>query len=219
MLRICSLFVLAVVLALGPVEASDRLVGPARVVDGDTLVVAGTRVRLHGMDAPERGQGCTDAAGQAWECGHWASAMLQDLVQGHSLECTVHYPDRYGRQVATCHVAGTDIGAEMVRRGAAVAYRRYSMAYVAQEEAARASRRGLWQGAVQGPEQYRAQARTVQSSPGDCAIKGNISANGRIYHLPGQRYYDVTTIDTSRGQRWFCSEEEAQAAGWRRARH
>src|SRR5262249_18346337 len=52
-----------------------------------------------------------------------------------------------------------------------------------------------------------------------CNIKGNISAAGeRIYHIPGQRYYSATHINTRRGERWFCTEEEARTAGWRRAR-
>jgi endonuclease YncB( thermonuclease family) len=50
---------------------------------------------------------------------------------------------------------------------------------------------------------------------GDCRIKGNISQSGRIYHVPGSSYYDHTTIDESKGERWFCSEAEARAAGWR----
>jgi hypothetical protein len=51
----------------------------------------------------------------------------------------------------------------------------------------------------------------------DCRIKGNISENGRIYHVPGQRYYTATRINRLRGERWFCSEAEARSAGWRRS--
>lgn len=61
----------------------------------------------------------------------------------------------------------------------------------------------------------------AQDSPetGECLIKGNISRSGeRIYHVPGGRWYDVTRIDRLRGERWFCSEAEARAAGWRRSR-
>jgi len=51
-----------------------------------------------------------------------------------------------------------------------------------------------------------------------CRIKGNISLDGdRIYHLPSDEWYDETRITRSKGERWFCSEDEAQAAGWRRA--
>ena len=54
---------------------------------------------------------------------------------------------------------------------------------------------------------------------GECNIKGNVSTQGeRIYHVPGQKYYDDTRISASHGERWFCSEEEARAAGWRRSK-
>lgn len=54
---------------------------------------------------------------------------------------------------------------------------------------------------------------------GECVIKGNVSTQGeRIYHMPGDKYYDETRISASHGEHWFCSEEEARAAGWRRAR-
>ena len=58
-------------------------------------------------------------------------------------------------------------------------------------------------------------ADTTPDQPGDCAIKGNIARSGeRIYHVPGGRWYDRTKISTAKGERWFCSEEEARAAGW-----
>lgn len=56
------------------------------------------------------------------------------------------------------------------------------------------------------------------SPPGSCAIKGNISSSGRIYHVPGSPHYDATKIDESKGERWFCTEDEARAAGWRAPR-
>ena len=60
---------------------------------------------------------------------------------------------------------------------------------------------------------------TSAEEPGGCNIKGNVNTRGeRIYHVPGQKYYDKTRISASHGERWFCSEEEARAAGWRRSR-
>jgi hypothetical protein len=57
------------------------------------------------------------------------------------------------------------------------------------------------------------------SAPNGCTIKGNISVTGeRIYHMPGQRYYDATIINPARGERWFCSQWEAWWAGWRKAK-
>lgn len=60
--------------------------------------------------------------------------------------------------------------------------------------------------------------QTPKAAPGKCRIKGNISGNGRIYHVPGSDAYESTKIDESKGERWFCTEEEARAAGWRPAR-
>jgi hypothetical protein len=112
-----------------------------------------------------------------------------------------------------------------VRQGWALDWPRYSDgAYRQAQDEARINRRGIWQGKFVDPWDWRAGARlgwTVGREPPDpdCVIKGNISRSGeRIYHVPGQQHYDQTHIDESRGQRWFCSEEEAQAAGWRRAR-
>jgi hypothetical protein len=124
----------------------------------------------------------------------------------------------------------------------AVAYRQYSVDYVPQEEQAAASKRGMWKGDFIFPWDWRKQNEThsfrvlprsfknaptsstnaVQSNnatPIQCVIKGNISQSGeRIYHVPGGAFYDRTIISVTKGERWFCSEAEARAAGWRRSR-
>ncbi len=79
---------------------------------------------------------------------------------------------------------------------------------------------GMWQGAFVPPWNWRRGERLEATAiePGNCAIKGNVSSKGvRIYHVPSGRYYDRTRIDPSKGERWFCSEAEAQGAGWRRS--
>ena len=59
----------------------------------------------------------------------------------------------------------------------------------------------------------------AQPSSKQCLIKGNVNSKGeRIYHPPGCRYYNATVIDPNRGERWFCTENEAIAAGWRRTK-
>jgi endonuclease YncB( thermonuclease family) len=194
--------------------------GPARVIDGDTLELAGERIRLHGIDAPERDQTCGATGGGIWACGVWSGAELVALVQTRDVQCRGTTRDRYGRLVATCRVEGQDIGAEMVRRGAALAYRKYALDYVGAEREAVAAARGIWQGDVVAPETHRrsvAQASAPTSDTG-CQIKGNISQSGRIYHLPGQRDYQRTKISERKGERWFCTEDQARDAGWRRAR-
>ncbi|NAZ35269.1 thermonuclease family protein [Rubellimicrobium sp. CFH 75288] len=202
------------------VPRADGLIrGVLRVMDGDTVELAGQRVRLHGVDAPEAGQTCEDATGRPWDCGAWATAEARARWDGRPARCEPLDTDRYGRIVARCHVGAEDLGATLVREGMAIAYRAFSLDYVAQEEEARARGAGLWQGRFEEPAAWRAAMRAGQGAapPSECRIKGNISANGRIYHLPGGLHYDRTTIDPARGERWFCSEEEAQAAGWRPA--
>lgn len=122
-----------------------------------------------------------------------------------------------------------DINAWLVREGWALAYRRYSRAYVDEELAAKVARRGIWRGEFIRPWDWRRgerlqtadrDARHVSSRDrGACNIKGNISRNSgrRIYHVPGDPDYAHTRISTSHGERWFCTESEARAAGWRRA--
>ncbi|GGH56554.1 thermonuclease family protein [Frigidibacter albus] len=217
MLTLRSLFGLALLTALlaGPAGA-QTVAGSARIIDGDTVEVEGVTVRLYGIDAPEMSQSCT-REGRAWACGAWARDVLAELARG-GLRCKGREQDRYGRLVATCTGAGGDVAAQMVAQGAAFAYRQYSLDYVDAEKRAAVAGIGLWEGEVERPDAFRAAGRApAQAVPGDCAIKGNISSRGRIYHVPGSRSWADTRIDTGAGERWFCTEAEAQAAGWRRA--
>ena len=113
-----------------------------------------------------------------------------------------------------------------VSQGLALAYRRYSRDYVGEEASARNGRLGMWRGDFIPPWDWRRGERlagnrsAAKSAAGSgCRIKGNIGRDGsRIYHVPGGQFYDRTRIDTSRGERWFCTEVEARGAGWRRSR-
>ncbi|HEX5862837.1 MAG TPA: thermonuclease family protein, partial [Casimicrobiaceae bacterium] len=88
--------------------------GPATVIDGDTIVVAGERVRLHGIDAPELRQECT-AYGQSWACGQTSAEWLKEHLSGREVECVGHARDRYGRRLAVCYVGGASINERLVR--------------------------------------------------------------------------------------------------------
>ena len=202
----------------------SALSGSARIVDGDTLDVAGARVRLRGIDAPESAQRCR-ASGRSWPCGREAARALASRIGNRTVACEERDRDRYGRVVAVCAVTGLDLNEWMVSQGWAFAYRRYSRDYVAAEARARAARRGIWRGEVVAPWEWRRGRRLSGTAPtarrdgGRCRIKGNIGRDGRrVYHVPGGQYYDRTRIDVSRGERWFCSERAARAAGWRRSR-
>lgn len=133
-----------------PVEASADVTGAARVIDGDGLWVEGVEIRLSGIDAFELRQTCGDI-----ECGVEARRALHRLVADRTVACRFVDQDRYGRQVSTCSVDGVDIGGLLVRGGHALAYTRYSTAYVDEEAAARAARAGAWAGDVVAPSDFR----------------------------------------------------------------
>lgn len=203
--------------------AAPALAGPEgriRVIDADTIRVGDETVRLFGIDAPETDQTCTRPGGEAWDCGLWAAQEVRARYEGGRAVCQTLDRDRYGRTVARCAANGGDMGEAIVKAGLATAYQRYSMDYVETEKAAVVAGRGIFAGGVETPSDYRAaqRAASAQPIPDDCPIKGNISRSGRIYHAPGQADYDATRIDETRGERWFCSEAEAVAAGWRKAR-
>ncbi|WP_395612110.1 thermonuclease family protein [Allosphingosinicella sp.] len=129
-----------------------------RVVDGDTLAVDGQRIRLFGIDAPERDQMC-EAGGRSYACGRAAGEALARLIGDARPACAERDRDPYGRSVAVCRIAGRDLNRAMVAEGWAVAYTRYSRDYVRDEAEARRARRGLWQGRFERPEQYRVERR------------------------------------------------------------
>ena len=195
------------------------VMGRVRVIDGDTFDVAGVRVRLHGIDAPEGKQTCETEQGKSWACGAWVTSQVTDLYEGKRARCSEVDIDRYGRVVARCEVDGRDVGQQLVSDGLAFAYRKYSMRYDLDEKGAAISDRGLHASRVQNPAQYRA-TRAKGRIPVDksCPIKGNITKRGHIYHMIGQRDYERTGINVAKGERWFCSEQDARASGWRKAR-
>jgi len=195
--------------------------GHVHVVDGDTIDIGGERVRLEGIDTPEQSQTCPRRWFGTWKCGRKATKALKKLIAGHKVRCQGHSRGKYGRLIATCFVNDRNINAQMVRDGYAWAFVKYSKSYVREERLARSKRIGIWSGQKADPPwRYRSRrwARAQQVSPNGCAIKGNISRSGsKIYHAPWSPWYDKVIIDKNRGERWFCSEGEAKALGWRAA--
>ncbi|WP_299412066.1 thermonuclease family protein [uncultured Sulfitobacter sp.] len=197
--------------------SEDQINGPIRVIDGDSFEVAGTKIRLHAIDAPENDQMCETEQGTQWACGGWITKVVTDRYSGQTANCTAIELDRYGRTVARCTALGEDVGAWLVREGLAFAYVKYGRDYAAIERAAAKVDRGLHAVRLQSPEQHRRTRGKGRIPPDyECRIKGNISTKGeRIFHQPGQRFYEGTGINEARGERWFCSAAAARAAGWR----
>jgi endonuclease YncB( thermonuclease family) len=149
-------FVLPIALACCvPAAAADTIRGRASVTDGDTVEIAGTRIRLHGVDAPESSQTCKDRLGIEYRCGQRAALALADKIGSGPVSCEARDTDRYGRIVAVCLQRGIDLNAWMVEEGHALVYRQYSTDYVPQEETARAAKRGIWSGSFTPPSEYR----------------------------------------------------------------
>ena len=131
-----------------------------RIVDADTLEVAGQKVRLQGIDAPESGQSCRQAGGQRYQCGDHATQALRTRIGPDAVTCTIEGRDRYDRALGICYAAdGTDLNGWLVRQGHALAYRRYSTKYVPEEEQAKAAQAGLWAGEFVQPWDWRRGAR------------------------------------------------------------
>jgi endonuclease YncB( thermonuclease family) len=222
------------------VQGAEIISGVPYVSDGDTIVVGAIKIRLEGIDAPETDQVCLNANLNRWTCGVEARDRLAAHIEGRSIDCKPSGSDAYRRTLALCMIEDEDLNAWMVREGWALAFVRYSRAYAADEEAARVAQRGLWSGAFIAPWDWRhrnkdtvihgatsvpisAQAILLAPVSADgapspeCIIKGNVNSKGeRIYFRPGQLNYSNLNM-AKPGKRWFCTEIEAKAAGWRPA--
>lgn len=140
-------------------KVSDHLAGRALVIDGDTLAIRSTRIRLWGIDAPESAQLCHRGS-QAWQCGRAAANALADWIGERTTICEQKDIDRYKRIVGRCVVGGTDVSAWLVENGWALAFRRYSLDYVTHEDRAKRMRSGIWASEFMPPWEWRASKRT-----------------------------------------------------------
>lgn len=145
-----AIALIAVVVAL-LAPPGEALSGRAQAVDGDTLKIGETRVRLTGFDAVELEQNCTGKDGKEWGCGFAARAFVADAVKGATIDCRREGRDRYGRVLARCAVAGRDLGDLIVRAGWAVADLDYGLALAE----ARLEGRGIWSGRFDDPARWR----------------------------------------------------------------
>jgi endonuclease YncB( thermonuclease family) len=207
---ISALFLLVFSCQVHAAEIEGRVI---RVADGDAFTLLTSdkqqvKIRLAEIDAPESGQPYGSKSKQA----------LSGLIFGKDVRVDVQTTDRYGRTVGRPYVGSLDICEEMVRMGAAWAYREYlrDSSLLTIEADAKANERGFWglsEAQNMPPWEWRRSGGHNTKSNG-CQIKGNINSKGdRIYHVPGSRSYGATQINESKGERWFCSEAEARAAG------
>ncbi len=148
---------------LSPIAAiaaatGETVLGVASVIDGDTLDIHGERFRIEGIDAPESNQLC-QRQGDRWPCGRRSATALADFIGASTVKCTVLGLDKYRRNLGRCFARDRDIADLMTREGWAIAYRKYSMDYVAAEEEAHTQRRNLWAGEFEAPWDFRHRRR------------------------------------------------------------
>jgi endonuclease YncB( thermonuclease family) len=230
--------ILAAVMLVGAAAQAADFTGVARVIDGNTLAIGATKIRLERIDAPETDQICLNAKAIRWNCGIEARDQLAAHVAGREIKCTSNGVDVYRRTLATCYLADEDLNGWMVQQGWALPYFRQSFVYVDAAKEARAQQRGLWQGAFIAPSDWRHRNKmttimgtlkapnaqlllgptaTANAPSPECTIKGDITrTRRRIYHMQNQKSYARIRMDKG-GKRWFCTTEEAEASGWRKA--
>jgi len=195
------------------------------VTDGDSFEVeengVAFRVRMIGLDAPEMGKE---------PLADEARTALRNLVEGRTIVLVrdLSEADRYGRLLRFVFVDGIFVNREMVRLGLARANAyppdtACTDEFQVAEFESRQESIGLWgldpvSGGMTEPAWEVCRENCATPSPG-CLIKGNINFKGeKIYHVSTGEYYDQTTVDPEKGERWFCSEAEAIAAGWRKSK-
>lgn len=221
------------------IETTSHIDTVQRVIDGDTIeLTSGERVRYIGIDTPE-----TVDPRKTVQCfGREAKEENVRLVDGKTirLEKDTSEIDRYGRLLRYVYVGDVMVNDALVRNGFAYSSSfppdiKYQDRFLLAQQEARENNRGLWSGCefsnttpeVRLPQSGGLQPRNPEErdfgagqSTATCVIKGNISSKGeKIYHNPGCGSYDKTAIDESAGERWFCSEDEAVGAGWRKAKN
>ena len=148
-LALVSFFILSISVAVADVT------GKSRVIDGDTIWIGDTKIRLHGIDAPEMKQTCRTSKGKEQLCGRLAKQALEKLVRDQDVTCKGDKRDRYKRLIAVCYVGPFNINEQMVTEGWALAYRKYSKDYVRAETLAKSRREGMWRGEFVPPWEWR----------------------------------------------------------------
>ena len=136
-------------------KTTQELSGRPTVIDADTLLLSGTRIRLHGIDAPEKEQRCAYSSGREYLCGIAATEDLRAKIGDASVRCVVTGRGKYQRLIGHCYLGDVELNRWLVEHGYALAYRPSSTQYVAEEQKAQAAGRGIWSGSFEKPWEWR----------------------------------------------------------------
>ncbi len=215
------------------------------VIDGDTIQIGKTVYQLAGIDAPELGQACNNG-GHLWLCGLAAGYKLSKQLEMEEIpiRCFIQ-PRTETLPLAACMIGDEELSVILLKGGNVAALPDGSPHYASAEHRARQGSLGIWGGKFIPPWEWRKGKRLPNehefkgsSHPtaelswkhlertflrlpkaeyAACMVKGDISGNGeRFYYGPLDREYETITIDTQKGERFFCGDDEARDAGWRR---
>lgn len=178
-IEINRIFALALAISILPAfdARADDLIGQASVIDGDTIEIHGSRIRLWGIDAPESSQLCRNDDSNLYQCGRSAATAIAGLLWAikRPVSCTPVDRDRYGRTVAMCSLGtpGPDLGQWLVANGHALDWPKYSKGkYEDAQRGAEKANRGIWAGSFVEPWKYRACIR-AGGRPATCSDDAN----------------------------------------------
>ena len=215
-LPLFAAILLAGLAARGPDVQAEQDAPKVAVIDGDTLQVGKTIVHLNGIDAPELGQRCKIEK-KEWRCGLDAALALRKLIAFGQVACEIE-----GEQAilsTTCAAASRDLSEALLSQGYALTLPEPIPSYANAEAAAREAKLGLWRGDFVRPDDWR-QGKRLPGEVTDttfCVVKGTIGEDGqKLFHIPSDEDYEEIAIDPGRGERMFCSDDEAILAGWAR---
>jgi endonuclease YncB( thermonuclease family) len=170
--KMSILTVVALVMSFSPGFA-ERLAGQVSIIDGDTLEIHGTRIRLWGIDAPESSQLCRGEDSLRYRCGAKAANELDAFIARRPVDCSPVSLDQYRRTVAVCSIDGVDLAEWLVRNGLALDWPKYSKGkYDGAQRDAEHAGRGIWEGSYVEPWLFRACIR-LGERPGECSDDAN----------------------------------------------
>ena len=125
-----------------------------KIIDGDTIILNGEKIRFSGIDTPELKQTCLKDE-QEVPCGMTAKMLLVKKIGNATIECISEGKDTYKRTLAECFVNGESLSKFLVRSGYAFAYRKYSKKFIKDEEFAKTNKLGMWAMTFQYPWDFR----------------------------------------------------------------